>query len=76
MGWVGAAGEKLRCSRVVPRRGEVVDRRRFCSLGQLRSPIVHRIARIHHRRHRQRRSVKLTPVVYETSHQVADALPA
>lgn len=54
----------------------VLDRRRWATRNELRLAIIHWIERTYHRRRRQRRLGKLTPVEYETSHQKAVALAA
>lgn len=51
----------------------VLDRRRWNSRQELRLAIVNWIERTYHRRRRQRSLGKLTPIEFETLHQVAHA---
>ena len=51
----------------------VLDRRRWASREELRLAIITWIERTYHRRRRQRRLGKLTPVEYETINHAAHA---
>jgi len=55
-------------------RKNVLDRHRWESRGQLRKAIVHWVERVYHRKRRQLRLAKLTPVEYELVHEKAVAL--
>ena len=77
MGRVGAAGDNAAMeSFFATLQKNVLDRRRWVSRNELRLAIIHWIERTYHRRRRQRRLGKLTPVEYETIHQKAVALAA
>ncbi|SMY02978.1 Integrase core domain-containing protein [Brevibacterium aurantiacum] len=54
----------------------VLDRGRWDTRARLRTAIVHWVERTYHRKRRQRRLGKLTPVEYELVHQKAVALAA
>ncbi len=51
----------------------VLDRQRWHSRKELRLAIVNWIERTYHRRRRQRGLGKLTPIEFETVHEVAHA---
>ena len=51
----------------------VLDRQRWSTREQLRLAIITRIERTYHRRRRQRRLGRLTPIEYETINQAAHA---
>jgi putative transposase len=51
----------------------VLNRRRWTSREQLRLAIITWIERTYHRRRRQRRLGRLTPIEYETINQAAHA---
>ena len=51
----------------------VLDRRRWSTREQLRLAIITWIERTDHRRRRQRRLGRLTPIEYETINQAAHA---
>jgi putative transposase len=51
----------------------VLDRQRWDSREQLRLAIITWIERTYHRRRRQRRRGRLTPIEYETTSKVAPA---
>lgn len=77
MGRVGAAGDNAAMeSFFATLQKNVLDRRRWTTRNELRLAIIHWIERTYHRRRRQRRLGKLTPVEYETIHQKAIALAA
>ncbi len=77
MGRVGAAGDNAAMeSFFATLQKNVLDRRRWATRNELRLAIIHWIERTYHRRRRQRRLGKLTPVEYETIHQKAVALAA
>src|SRR5699024_8888574 len=66
MGRVGAAGDNAAMESFFPLlQKNVVDRRRWSSRDQLRIAIVTWIERTYHRRRRQARLDRLTPVEYE-----------
>jgi transposase InsO family protein len=54
-------------------QNNVLDRRRWASREQLRIAIVTWIERTYHRRRRQDRLGRLTPIEYETLFTAADA---
>ena len=67
MGRVGAAGDNAAMeSFFALLQKNVLDRRRWASREQLRLAIVTWIERTYHRRRRQARLGRLTPVEYET----------
>nr|BFF05877.1 hypothetical protein GCM10023233_08460 [Brevibacterium otitidis] len=77
MGRVGAAGDNAAMeSFFAVLQKNVLDRYRWVSRAQLRTAIVHWIERTYHRKRRQRRLGKLTPVEYELVHHKAVALAA
>jgi len=51
----------------------VLDRQRWATRDELRLAIIIWIERTYHRRRRQRRLGRLTPIEFETLHQVATA---
>ncbi len=72
MGRVGAAGDNAAMeSFFALLQNKVLDRRRRSSREDLRLAIITWIERTYHRRHRQRRLGKLTPIEYETIHHTA-----
>ena len=74
MGRVGAAGDNAAMeSFFALLQKNVLDRRRWDSFAQLRLAIVSWIERTYHRRRRQRRLRRLTPVEYETLNLAATA---
>ena len=75
MGQVGAAGDNAAMeSFFAPLQKNVLDRRRWQSFAQLRLSIVSWIERTYHRRRRQARLGRLTPVEFEMVQSVqADA---
>lgn len=54
----------------------VINKRRWSWKDEFRREIVHWIERTYHRRRRQRRLGKLTPVEYETVYKTTVALAA
>ena len=67
MGRVGAAGDNAAMeSFFALLQKNVLDRRSWATRKELRIAIVTWIERTHHRRRRQRRLVRLTPIEYET----------
>ena len=56
-----------------PLQKNVLDRQRWATREQLRLAIIRWIERTYHRRRRQRRLGRLTPVEYETLTQTAAA---
>lgn len=77
MGRVGAAGDNAAMeSFFATLQNNVLDRKRWATRDELRLAIVHWIERTYHRRRRQRRLGKLTPVEYELVHHQAVALAA
>jgi transposase InsO family protein len=52
-------------------QNNVLDRRRWASREELRLAIITWIERTYHRRRRQRRLGRLTPIEYETTHHTA-----
>jgi putative transposase len=67
MGWVGACGDNAAMESFFARlQKNVLDRRRWTSRHQLRLAIVSWIETSYHRRRRQRRLGKLTPIEFET----------
>jgi len=55
------------------RQKNVLDRQRWATRDQLRLAIITWIERTYHRRRRQRRLGRLTPIEYETINQAAHA---
>lgn len=77
MGRVGAAGDNAAMeSFFATLQNNVLDRKRWTTRDELRLAIVHWIERTYHRRRRQRRLGKLTPIEYELAHHQAVALAA
>ena len=77
MGRVGAAGDNAAMeSFFAVLQKNVLDRGRWDTRARLRTAIVHWVERTYHRKRRQRRLGKLTPVEYELVHQKAVALAA
>jgi putative transposase len=77
MGRVGACGDNAAMeSFFALLQNNVLDRRRWNTREELRLAIMTWIERTYHRRRRQRRLGRLTPVEYETfTHAAAAALP-
>ena len=74
MGRVGACGDNAAMeSFFALLQKNVLDRQRWTSREELRVAIVIWIERTYHRRRRQRRLGKLTPIEYETMHSAANA---
>ena len=74
MGRVGACGDNAAMeSFFALLQKNVLDRRRWSSREQLRLAIITWIERTYHRRRRQRRLGRLTPIEYETINKVAHA---
>lgn len=72
MGRVGAAGDNAAMeSFFALLQKNVLDRRRWTSREELRLAIITWIERTYHRRRRQRRLGRLTPIEYETIHHTA-----
>ena len=70
MGRVGAAGDNAAMeSFFALLQRNVLDRKRWSSRQQLRLAIITWIERTYHRKRRQRRLGKLTPVEFETLYQ-------
>ncbi len=77
MGRVGAAGDNAAMESFFSTlQKNVLNRGSWATRDQLRARIVHWIEATYHRRRRQRRLGKLTPVEYETVHKEAVALAA
>ena len=77
MGRVGAAGDNAAMeSFFAVLQKNVLDRGRWDTRARLRTAIVHWVERTYHRKRRQRRLGKLTPVEYELVHHKAVALAA
>ncbi len=75
MGRVGAAGDHAAMgsfSAVLHKN--VLDRDRWDKRARLRTAIMHWVERTYHRKRRQRRLGKLTPVKYELAHHKAVVL--
>ena len=67
MGRVGAAGDNAAMESFFSLlQNNVLDRRSWASRDELRTAIVHWIERTYHRRRRQDRLGRLTPIEYET----------
>jgi transposase InsO family protein len=74
MGRAGACGDNAAMeSFFALLQKNVLDRQRWTSREQLRLAIITWIERTYHRRRRQRRLGRLTPIEYETIHQAATA---
>jgi putative transposase len=74
MGRVGACGDNAAMeSFFALLQKNVLDRQRWTSREQLRLAIITWIERTYHRRRRQRRLGRLTPIEYETINQAATA---
>ena len=74
MGRVGACGDNAAMeSFFALLQKNVLDRQRWTSRDQLRLAIITWIERTYHRRRRQRRLGRLTPIEYETINQAAQA---
>jgi putative transposase len=74
MGRVGACGDNAAMeSFFALLQKNVLDRQRWASRDQLRLAIITWIERTYHRRRRQRRLGRLTPIEYETINQAANA---
>ena len=77
MGRVGAAGDNAAMeSFFALLQKNVLNRQSWATRDQLRARIIYWIEATYHRRRRQRRLGKLTPVEYETVHKDAVALAA
>jgi transposase InsO family protein len=74
MGRVGACGDNAAMESffALPQKN-VLDRQRWPDRQQLRLAIITWIERTYHRRRRQRRLGRLTPIEYETINQTAHA---
>ena len=74
MGRVGACGDNAAMeSFFALLQNNVLDRQRWQNREQLRLAIITWIERTYHRRRRQRRLGRLTPVEYETINKAAHA---
>jgi putative transposase len=74
MGRVGACGDNAAMeSFFALLQKNVLDRQRWSSRDQLRLAIITWIERTYHRRRRQRRLGRLTPIEYETINNAAHA---
>jgi putative transposase len=74
MGRVGACGDNAAMESFFARlQKNVLDRQRWSTREQLRLAIITWIERTYHRRRRQRRLGRLTPIEYETINQAAHA---
>jgi len=77
MGQVGAAGDNAAMeSFFALLQNNVLDRRRWTSRHELRIAIVSWIEPTYHRRRRQRRLGRLTPIEYETIMTTPEATAA
>ena len=77
MGRVGAAGDNAAMESFFSTlQTNVLDSRRWVTRAELRLAIIHWIEATYHRRRRQRRLGKLTPVEYEDIMRPAVALAA
>ncbi len=77
MGQVGAAGDNAAMeSFFALLQKNVLNRRRWSSRQQLRIAIITWIERTYHRRRRQTRLGRLTPIEYETTMSRPQALAA
>ena len=74
MGRVGAAGDNAAMESFFSLlQKNVLDRQRWSTREQLRLAVITWIERTYHRRRRQRRLGRLTPIEYETINQAAHA---
>ena len=74
MGPVGACGDNAAMeSFFALLQRNVLDRQRWSNRAQLRPAIVTWIEKTYHRKRRQRRLGRLTPIEFETINQVARA---
>ena len=76
MGRVGAAGDNAAMESFFSLlQNNVLDRRTWATRDELRAAIVHWIERTYHRRRRQDRLGRLTPIEFETiiNHEVPQA---
>jgi transposase InsO family protein len=74
MGRVGACGDNAAMeSFFALLQKNVLDRQRWATRDQLRLAIITWIERTYHRRRRQRRLGRLTPIEYETINKTATA---
>jgi putative transposase len=74
MGRVGACGDNAAMeSFFALLQKNVLDRQRWASREELRLAIITRIEKTYHRRRRQRRLGRLTPIEYETLTRAAHA---
>jgi putative transposase len=74
MGRVGACGDNAAMESFFSLlQNNVLDRQRWSTREQLRLAIITWIERTYHRRRRQRRLGKLTPIEYETINKAAQA---
>jgi transposase InsO family protein len=74
MGRVGACGDNAAMeSFFALLQKNVLNRQRWTTREQLRLAIVTWIEKTYHRRHRQRRLGRLTPIEFETIHTAAHA---
>ena len=74
MGQVGSAGDNAAMeSFFALMQKNVLNRKRWTTRDELRIAIVTWIERTYHRRRRQRRLGRLTPIEYETINQTAHA---
>jgi len=74
MGRVGACGDNAAMeSFLALLQKNVLDRQRWLTREQLRLAIITWIERTYHRRRRQRRLGRLTPIEYETINKAAHA---
>jgi transposase InsO family protein len=74
MGRVGACGDNAAMESVFALlQKNVLDRQRWPDREQLRLAIITWIERTYHRRRRQRRLGRLTPIEYETINKAAQA---
>ena len=72
MGRVGACGDNAAMESVFALlQKNVLDRQRWSTREQLRLAIITWIERTYHRRRRQQRLGRLTPIEYETINQAA-----
>jgi transposase InsO family protein len=76
MGQVGSAGDNAAMESFFALQKNVLDRRRWTTREQLRIAIVTWIERTYHRRRRQARLGRLTPIEYEATMTTQVALAA
>ena len=77
MGWVGACGDNAAMeSFFALLQKNVLDRQRWNTREELRLAIITWIERTYHRRRRQQRLGRLTPIEYETIMTTTQALAA